>query len=307
MMNAMNTDTLHDFGKELDWNESFYFSLYDKTNDILSFMRIGLKPNRGMKELFCFFIMPDNSLVGLKEQVGFDSPTISAKGLTFQNLEPEKRWRLLFAGNLMKAGGTSPVPVNTHFDLTFETLNPVFNYRECIAGEKELASRAVASEHLEQFGKITGLLLMEGKEYKICGLGERDHSWGVREWNAPTMWAWINCQFNENCALNITKLVMGDMEIDAGYFYDGVSNKPLVSASISTSWAKDGSPDSLTMVLTDKSRREYRLEAEVLKKAVLPFHGPDGKALSLLYETLGKYRMGDLTGYGILEYLVRKA
>lgn len=305
-MSIVNTDILHDFGKELDWNESYYFSLYDKANDILSFMRIGLKPNRRLKEIFCFFIMPDGSLVGTKDQVAYDSAIFSARGLTFQNLEPEKRWRLLFAGNLGKIGAKDRIPTNVHFDLVFETMNPVFNYRECVSGAKERVSRTVASEHLEQFGRVTGHLLVEGKEYSIHGLGERDHSWGVREWNAPKMWAWINCQFNESCAFNATKLVMGNMEIDAGYFYDGKANRPLVGARIETAYAKDGSPDSLEMLLTDKEGKQYSVHAEAIKKAVLPFQGPDGKTLSLLHETLGKYTMGELTGYGILEYLIRK-
>jgi hypothetical protein len=303
----VNTDIIHGFGNELDWNESFYFSLYDKENDILSFMRIGLKPNRRIQELFCFFIMPDNSLVGKKEHEGYALfPSVCAGGLTFMILQPEKRWRLLYDGELMKFSGTSKTPVKVQFDLIFETLNPVFNYRECVSGEKEAISKTVASEHLEQFGKITGLLVLEGKEYCIHGLGERDHSWGVREWTAPKMWAWLNCQFNEKCALNVTKLVMGNMEIDAGYFFDGTSNRPVVKAKINTAFGKDGSPDSLSMHLTDKEGKEYYLDTEVLKKAVLPFQSPDGKILALMHETLGKYRMGNMTGYGIVEYLMRK-
>jgi hypothetical protein len=303
----MNTDIIHGFGNALDWNESFYFSLYDKENDILSFMRLGLKPNRRMNELFCFFIMHDNSLVGKKEHEGYPLfPSFCAGGLTFMILEPEKRWRLLFAGELMKLSSASKIPTKVQFDLIFETLNPVFNYRECVSGEKEAISRTIASEHLEQFGKITGLLIMDGKEYNIHGLGERDHSWGVREWNAPKMWAWLNCQFNEKCALNVTKLVMGNVEIDAGYFFDGATNRPLVKVKIDTIFGKDGSPDSLSMLLTDKKGKEYSIDAEVLKKAVLPFQSPDGKTLSLMHETLGKYRMGDMTGYGIIEYLIRK-
>ncbi len=302
----LNTDILHEIGKEKDWNESYYFSFYDKGNDLLSFMRIGLKPNRGLKDVFCFFIMPDGALVGAQDQVPYDSPTMSARGLSFQNLEPEKRWRLLFAGNLAKLGPSARVPTNTHFDLIFETLNPVFNYRECVSGEKELVSKPVASEHLEQVGRVTGHLLLGGREYKIHGLGERDHSWGVREWNAPKMWAWINCQFNENCAFNATKLVIGDIEIDAGYFFDGTCNRPLEKIKIEASFSKDGSPEHLTMKLSDKSGKIYSVVAEAIKKATLPFHSPDGKTLSLLYETLGKYKMGEMTGYGILEYLVRK-
>ena len=33
-------------GTDKEWNESFYFNLYDKENDICVFMRIGLKPNK---------------------------------------------------------------------------------------------------------------------------------------------------------------------------------------------------------------------------------------------------------------------
>ncbi len=303
----MNTDIIHGFGNELDWSESFYFSLYDRENDILSFMRIGIKPNRRMKELFCFFIMPDNSLVGKKGHEGYAIfPSFTAGGLTFTILKPEKLWRLGFNGELMRISGASKTPSSVAFDLAFETLNPVFDYRGCVSGEKEAISRTVASEHLEQFGKVTGILSMDGKEYRINGLGERDHSWGVRDWNAPKMWAWLNCQFNERCALNVTKLVMGSVEIDAGYYYDGSANRPIVRAKIDTTFAEDGSPDSLRMELTDKDGRRYSLDTEVLKKAVLPFQSPDGKTLSLLHETLGKYRMRDMMGYGIVEYLIRK-
>jgi hypothetical protein len=307
-MNAdkTNTDMMHGFGNERDWNESYYFSLYDKDNDILSFMRIGIKPNRRMKELFCFFIMPDGALIGKKEHEGYALfPSFSAGGLVFNIMRPEKLWRLSFNGELMKLSGATKTPTAAFFDLVFETLNPVFDYRECVSGEKEAASKSIASEHLEQFGKITGSLSIDGKEYKINGLGERDHSWGVREWNAPKMWAWLNCQFNEKCALNVTKLVIGDMEIDAGYFFDGAANRPLVKVKLDTAYGKDGSPDSLSMRLTDKGGKEYSVQAEVLKKAVLPFQSPDGKTLSVMHETLGKYKMGDMTGYGIVEYLIK--
>jgi hypothetical protein len=99
---------------------------------------------------------------------------------------------------------------------------------------------------------------------------------------------------------------MGNVEIDAGYFYDGITNRPLIKAKIDTVFSKDGSPERLKMLLTDKDGEDYSIKAEAVKKAVLPFQSPDHKSISLLHETLGKYRMGDLTGYGILEYLIRK-
>ena len=95
-----DTDVIHRFGGELDWNESFYFSFYDIGNDICAFMRIGLRPNRDQKNMFCFLMMPDGTIVGLKRDVPLKDTELNAAGLVFQRLVPEKRWKLMFNGGL---------------------------------------------------------------------------------------------------------------------------------------------------------------------------------------------------------------
>ena len=37
---------------ELDWNESYYFNLFDPKQGVTGFMRIGNKPNRNEKSVF---------------------------------------------------------------------------------------------------------------------------------------------------------------------------------------------------------------------------------------------------------------
>jgi hypothetical protein len=302
----MNTDVIHDFGNHPDWNESFYFNFYDKKNDVCAFMRIGLKPNKNEKSLFCFFMMPDGSLIGVKDQQSCDNPTLNAKGLNFKKLISEKKWKLTFSGMLSKVKKGIKTQERVSFDLDFESLNPVFDYRNCISGLKEEISQSVASEHLEQFGKAAGYLVVGDRGYHITGLGERGHSWGVRDWNAPKMWIWLTCQFSEKCALNVTKLVVDRGEVDAGFFYTDGKNLPLVKADIDTIYNEEGAPISLKILLKDKDCNQYHVQAEVIKRTILPFEGNDGKALSFLHEPLAKFTYKDMTGYGIAEYLIRK-
>lgn len=300
-----DTDVTHSFNAEQDWNESFYFSFYDRNADINAFMRIGLKPNRSEKSRFCFFMLPDGTLAGIKDAAPYDGPSLEVKGLKFEKLTAEKLWRLSYVGKLIKFAGKSMTPVDISFEAEFESLNPMFDYRECVSGIKEQISQRVASEHLEQFGRAKGTLTVEGKEYAIDGLGERDHSWGVRDWNAPKMWIWLTCQFDEKCALNVTKLTVDEGVVDAGFVHVDSKNRPLMAADIDTVYEPDGSPKSFTMKLTDKDGKVYRVNATIVKKAALPFPSPDGKIMSVMHETLAKYEMDGKEGYGIAEYLIK--
>ncbi|HPC27174.1 MAG TPA: hypothetical protein PKX17_00450 [Candidatus Methanomethylicus sp.] len=302
----MSTDIIHPVGSHPEWNESFYFNFYDRENEIFAFMRIGLKPNRNEKNVFCCFLLPDGSLVGMKDNEPMANSALKAKGLSFVKILPEKKWALNFNGYLARLGGQKPDPVKVSFSIGFECMNEVFNYRECVSGIKEQISQSVASEHLEQFGKVTGALSIGGSEYLVKGMGERDHSWGVRDWNAPKMWVWLTCQFSEEYALNVTKLVVPEGEVDAGFIHLKGRNVPLVKAEIQTEFAEVGPPKSLRMVLTDKEGVSHKVTAVAVRQAALPFQSDDGRRLSVLYEPLARYEYNGMVGYGVAEYLVKK-
>ena len=299
----MDTDIVHPKGSHIEWNESFYFSFYDKVNDICAFMRIGLKPNKPLKNMFCFFMLPDGSYIGLKEDDKYENDILSAKNLTFHKIHPEKKWNLKFDGKLLNFSNKQPVKVS--FNLDFESLNKIFDYRECVSGFKEKISQSVASEHLEQFGKATGELKVGDNQYKISGLGERDHSWGTRDWNAPKMWIWLTCQFSDEAALNVTKLTVSEGEVDAGFVHIGGENLPIMKATIDTKYNQDGSPNSFKMELLDKKGKIHKVDARIIKNVKLPFTSGDGTKQSIMHETLTQYQMDGKIGYGIAEYLIR--
>jgi len=301
----LDTDTLHEFGNHPDWNESFYFNFYDRKADIFAFMRMGLKPNRNEKASFCFFIMPDGSLIGTTGHEPVSTTELKVRDLRFERITPEKKWHLTFSGTMDKHTGKTNVQEQVSFELDWESLNQVFDYRECVTGMKEKISEEIATQHFEQFGKATGRLAIGGKDHAIIGLGERDHSWGVRDWNAPKMWIWLTCQFSEKSALNATKLVMDAGEVDAGFIHIKGRNVPLIEVNIETKWDPSGNPRGLEMTIDDKEGKTHNVMAEVMRPAVLPFPGRDGKNLSLLHENLARYTMKSEVGYGVSEYLIR--
>ena len=300
-----STDIIHEFGTHEEWNESFYFNFYDRGQDICGFMRIGLKPNKKEKSVFCFLMMPDGNVFGVKDQAVMENNDLEVAGLKFYKLEDDKKWRLEFDGELPKIAKEGEKE-RAIFDLTFSALNDIYDYRESVSGEKEKIASAVTSEHLEQFGKIAGKLTLGEKIYDVTAMGERDHCWGVRDWSAPRMWVWITAQFDEGFAFNLTKLFMDRGEVDAGFIHLDGKNVPIVRADIVTEYNRDGSPNTIYMALHDKEGDVHGAKAVVKHKLSLPFTVKDDKVQATMHECLSKFNLDDDIGFGIVEFLIRK-
>jgi len=301
----MDTDILHEPNEEKGWSESFYFNFYDKEKDIYAFMRIGITPNQKKNNMLCFISTPD-IIAGKRGEGRIYHKGLEAQGLMFEKIEPEKRWKMKFNGDMKVVLCNSLEYVDVNLDLEFNAINKIFDYRECVSGQKEEISQQVASEHLEQFGRVTGKIQALGKIYEIDGLGERDHSWGVRNWNAPKMRIWLTGQFSEDLAFNVTKLVMEEGEVDAGFLHVDGEDHPITSAKIDTQYGDDGAPKLFNMEITDKEGNVRNISANVLKNIVLPFLGEDKRSISMMHETLAVYDMDGKKGYGIAEYLIKK-
>ena len=298
---------LHPFGKHADWNESFYFNFYDKEKDYCAFMRIGLKPNKNEKNMLCFFLSPDNHLIGTRDVETFADSRLIVKGLEFTRIVPDKEWRLEYSGSMKHTSGSEIQRRNVSFDLTFRSINRVFDYRESASGYSDLVTQVAPAEHTEQFGRIEGTATIGNKTVSLNGLGERDHAWGTTDWIKPATWIWLSGQFSEKLAFNFTKLIIGKDIVDAGFIHIDGENRPIVKVDVATEFDKGGGPRSLKTWLMEGNGEVHEIEATVLKTAKLPFAGTLETSVSVMYETLAKYRLGGETGYGITEYLVRES
>lgn len=307
----MNTDKLHTPSAHKQWNESFYFNWFDKKQKICCFTRIGLTPNTDQKNMFLFFMLPNGKKLGIRKNTPLktlpenDKLVLTVNGLQFINKTNELEWNLQYNGSVLDPYQPKNPPVNLQFDLDFSGLHSIFNYRDCPLSkiQKDL-SKNVASEHLEQFGKITGTLTVADDTYEITALGERDHSWGVRNWTAPKRWVWLTCQFNDEFAFNITKLTVSQGDIDAGFIYINGENHPIKNVTIDTAYSSHHEPLLFNLKMTTISDKSFNVQASVMDKIHVPFE--NGKTKSMMYENLAKYTYQNTIGYGIAEYLIKQ-
>jgi hypothetical protein len=289
---------LENLKKHEEWNESYYFNFHDQKNDLTGFMRIGNKVNKNEKSMF-FYLMSPKLTAGIKLETPCDDKPLNIAGLEYQELE-SGIWKLKYNGSIFNPLAEVPVEYKVNMDVTWEALNPVMDYINCVDEKQVEMSSNVASEHYEQFGNATGIIEIDNEVFEIDALGERDLSRGVRAWGSPKMWMWINSEFSPDEAFNITKLSVDEGDIDAGYFYTKSVNEPLIKSDIDLEF-NNGIPSKFTMNLFDKKGTEYPVNGEVIRFGMIPVDGG-----MILIETLSKYNWNDKEGYGIAEFLIPK-
>lgn len=282
--------------KHEDWNESYYFNFHDPENDLTAFMRIGNKINQNEKTMF-FYLMSEELMAGMKNETSWDENPLNIAGLNYHEIE-EGKWNLTYNGTVINPLDHTIYQVK--MDVTWQALNPVMDYMDCVDEKGVELSKNVASGHIEQYGKATGKIIVDDKVYSINGKGERDQSVGVRAWGSPKMWMWINSAFSENEAFNITKLSVEEGEVDAGYFHIDDRNIPLTEADINVEFHKK-IPKKFNMRLGNKDGNEYQVDGEVIRFGMIPVD----EDMNLI-ESLSKYKWNGKEGYGIAEFLIRK-
>ena len=282
-----------------EWNESYYFNFHDKSNDLTAFMRVGNKINKNEKSMF-FFIMSPKLVAGIKLETPCDNKPLDIAGLKYKELEKGK-WELKYDGSIFDPLSKVQKEFKVKMDVVWEALNPVMDYVNCVDEKQAELSSNVASEHYEQFGKASGKIKIDKDTFDINALGERDLSRGIRAWESPKMWMWINSEFSEDEAFNITKLSVEEGDIDAGYFHIDSVNEPLIRSEIDLEYS-NGLPSNFNMNLFDKKGSKYTVAGEVVRFGLIPVDDN-----MLLIETISKYIWENKEGYGVAEFLIRKS
>ena len=281
---------------ELDWNESYYFNLFDPKNGVTSLMRIGNKPNRDEKSVF-FFVMSKKGVFGIRNTEKCDDHHMQCSGLRFE--EKDGGYKLTYNGPLFDVS-KEPVPIMSSMDIDWIPVNPLMDYHDCVDAHGAELSAKTASEHFEQFGVVKGTIRIGDDVFEVEATGERDKSEGVRDWGSPKMWLWLNSVYGTDLGWNATKLSTQMGDVDAGFVGTKDSNDPIIKIDIDIGY--DGNiPASYTMTMNGKSGKSYRIEGKILQHAQLPMQGSKDM---MLIETISQTTYEGRVGFGIAEFLV---
>ncbi len=183
-------EATHEPGPEALWNESWYFDAVSDDGSLGVYVRLGRLPNQGISLYTAAICGPGRPAVML---VAPDAPLPAAddeaQAIEREGLRCEQHCDRVLERFTVRASGTAQAyddesaplrgeqgtPVSVELDLVWETAGIPYAWRQ--------ATRYEIPCH------VTGVVRIDGEELQLSGPGQRDHSWGSRDWWAVD-WMW---------------------------------------------------------------------------------------------------------------------
>ncbi len=193
-------EQLHSPGPELLWNESYYFDFAAPDGSVGGYVRLGLYPNWDRAWYWACVVRPGQPAVLLADNCvplpadgtslrtgslhatqGMSDPLRSASvhldAMAALVPEHSKAYRPLGAAGSIRLG----------LDLSWTTVGGVYPY-------KDLPRYEIPCQ-------VTGVIRLGDRELTVGGWGERDHSWGERDW-WQVSWLWSSGRLCDGTAFH---------------------------------------------------------------------------------------------------------
>ena len=303
-----------------DWNESYYFVFYDKSQQIGGMSRIGFKPNRKEGMTFFFLFFPDRSVAGFYRTIKLNEFTEHIGVKKMRHIWRENgTWDYSLKGNMIFVENSRDLPkVNENpkliaklekvdLNLSYKPINKVYEYSKFMTPESLEIGKRSGDKHWEQIGVVAGSLKVGGDNIIINDvMSQRDHTYGVRDWTGVGNWIYCVIWFNKNLALNPAAIITNDGKISSGGFiYKNGVNIPLRQIKV---LKEINESDGIFPINTEIEILDYYDETHNLKGKVgpiipVPFKDESGNQ-SILVQSFGNFELDGIKGgYGTFETL----
>ncbi len=193
-------EELHAPGPERLWNESYYFDFAATDGSVGGYVRLGLYPNWERAWYWACVVRPgqpalllaDNALPLPADGTGLVTSNLSATQAIREPLHSASVRLDGEAAVLSEPGlayGQPGVTETAHLslDLAWTTIGGVYPY-------KDLPRYEIPCQ-------VTGVVGLGAEEVTISGWGERDHSWGERDW-WQVSWLWSSGRLSDGTAFH---------------------------------------------------------------------------------------------------------
>jgi hypothetical protein len=263
----------HDPGPEELWNESWYFDFTTTEDGLAGYTRLGLYPNRDEAWVTLALVRPGGPTV---EVVDYAVPLPASDALSVATAEleadhecsePLRRFRVRYAANGERHDdpaailrGEAGEPARVELDLTWETDGAPYQYR--IATRYEIPCR------------VTGTVTIDGERHAVEGHGQRDHSWGARDWWSMD-WCWSAARLDDGTRLHAVELRLPDTpRLGVGYVQSRGELSELRAVAVAESVAASGLIERASLRIEPP---ELELELTALADGPLLLRSDDGR------------------------------
>lgn len=319
---------MHPLGPEPNFNESMYINIFDPTQQVGGWFRMGNRANEGTAEMTVCLYLPDAE--GHQPgQVGFmfkrpaitSNDALDAGGLTWTMVTPFEELRVRYEGKVVlldeprqmvdpKTAFTNNPYESCLVELTFTGQGRASMFGGEPDEPHEKPGEEFAKGHYEQLVEGRGTITVGERSWEVHGFGLRDHSWGPRYWQAPWYYRWLTGNAGKDFGFMASRIARRDSEGTRGGFVweDGRLH---LCDDVRLSTTTDGDEhyhQGITFTLhSSRSNRTWEVSGEVMN--LIPLRNrrttPDGELLvTRISEGMTRWTTSDgKVGYGLSEYL----
>jgi hypothetical protein len=255
---------------ELLWNESWYFDFAARDGSLGGYVRVGRYPNLGVIWYWACLVGPDRPLVTLIDHAVVPPRNPASLELRGEGLwadhtcgTPLEHWNLGLEAFALALDSPADVygdargeRVAFGFDLEWETAGVPYRYP--------------VLDRYEVPCDVHGTVLVGHEELEFDGVGQRDHSWGVRDW-----WSlgWLWSSWRRGDGASVHAMVTRPALFGTGYVQQPGELHVVTNVEFSHPDGPEGIPPEVEIVLD--GRHAYR--ATPLAWAPVFLVGPDGR------------------------------
>jgi len=272
-----------------DWRESYYFNFVDMESGVSGFTTIGLLPHVHRREfVFALFHRDKRHFYYQEPATPFSLDSMESLNdgrLRFDLVEAMKQWRITISSGELRA------------DLKWTSRFPPLNFGECSGTSWE--------GHFEQSGLVAGSLQVGDLTLSINGFGQRDKSWGSRNWHID-QWYALHAQFRE-FSIGLRHDTLEGNSVVSGGISSVSGGVPITSIDVETEYGTDpGLPIGATTRIGCRDGSRYVLNSKLLSPlSFVKFSRRFPGGTTELLEAMALHRWEETgeIGTGLLEWL----
>ncbi|HEX5806502.1 MAG TPA: hypothetical protein VFY31_09240 [Macromonas sp.] len=151
-------------------------------------------------------------------------------------------------------------------EFDFDAIHPAYSYDS----HPDLCPKFFADNRFEQGGRIKGSLTIDGRTIALDTLGQRDHSWGARNWGVNYHYKWFHATAPE-AAVHFFKMEYLGRSLTRGYvFKDGHMSQIKQVDVLDFTLDDDMWHNDIQLLVHDNAGRSTRVNGVTFAKQVLP-------------------------------------
>lgn len=300
-------ETKHSEPATLFFNDSTYFMGQGEDGSCL-LARMAFRTDRE-PECWLTLYLEGTGTFTIKGLPGEPGSGFSLGDLHFNCEQPGRRWTIRYSGDLEKENKKCTVDL----DLVFESITPLVNFKyisrpediaPVIAREKWSKTflnslKEIRKMHLEQAGRMTGTITIDGRVSKVEWRSVRDHSWGIRNWGTWKRHVWLSGILDNGEAFNLSMISYSFLDqLSAGYITQGEQVDYLSGLPAMDSFAADPLiPKESKIAFHSRNGRKHILEIEIPR-----YFGFMMDGIYYIHEGMGKFILDGIPGFGVAEF-----